>query len=262
MFFELADVWKIVLEILILWLIYYIVILFIRGSRTVQLIKGLVVIVALLVVTRQLGLTTISWIITKIFPISVLAFLIIFHPELRRGLTQLGQFGTMLREERVIDEVVKSAAILSKKKIGALIGLEREVGLRPYIESGVPLDSKVTSELINTIFMPNTPLHDGGIIIQGGTITAAGCLFPLSHDPRLSKTMGTRHRAAIGLAEETDAIVVVISEETGAISVSIAGKLTRDLDKETLSKILRNLFSSQKQKRSIFDFLGRHAVES
>ena len=260
--FELANVWKIVLEISILWLIYYIVFLFIRGSRTVQLIKGLVVIVILLVVTQQLGLTTISWIITKIFPISVLAFLIIFQPELRRGLTQLGQFGAMLREERVIDEVVKSVTILSKKKIGALIALEREIGLRPYIESGVPLDSKVTSELINTIFMPNTPLHDGGIIIQGGTITAAGCLYPLSQDPRLSKTMGTRHRAAIGLTEETDAVVVVVSEETGAISISIAGKLTRDLDKETLAKILSNLFSSQKQKRSIFDFLGRRAVES
>jgi diadenylate cyclase len=250
-----GHIWQIILEILILWFIYYVVFVFIRGSRTVQLIKGLIIIVLLLVITQQLKLTTINWIITKLFPISVLAFVIIFQPELRRGLARLGQFGAMLKEEKVIDEIVKSAAILSKKKIGALIAIEREVGLRPYIESGIILDSKVTSELINTIFMPNTPLHDGGMVIQGGTITAAGCLFPVSQDQRLSKTMGTRHRAAIGLTEETDAIVVVVSEETGAISVSIAGKLTHDLDKETLSKMLNNLLSSQKQKRGIFDLL-------
>lgn len=262
MFFEISSMWKKILEILILWFTYYLVFLFIRGSRAVQLLKGLVLIVLLFVIAQQFGLTTVSWIITKIFPISVLAFLIIFQPELRRGLVRLGQLGMMLKEEKVIDEIVKSATILSKKKIGALIAIEREIGLRPYIESGVPLDSKVTSELINTIFMPNTPLHDGGIIIEGGTIVAAGCLFPLSQDSRLSKTMGTRHRAAIGLVEETDAVVVVVSEETGAISVAIAGKLTRDLDKETLLKILNNLFRQQKQKRSIFDFLGRKAVES
>jgi len=258
---EFSNIWKIVLEILILWFIFYMILLFIKGSRTVQVIKGLIIILILLVLTQQLGLTTISWIITKVFPISILAFLIIFQPELRRGLARLGQFGAMLKEERVIDEIVKSASILSKKKIGALIAIEREVGLRPYIESGVTIDSKVTSELINTIFMPNTPLHDGGIIVQGSAIVAAGCLFPLSQDQRLSKTTGTRHRAAIGLAEETDAVVVVVSEETGAISVSIAGKLTRDLDKETLSKILNNLFSAQKQKKSIFDFLGRRVSE-
>ena len=259
---ELSDIWKIILEVSILWFIYYMVFLFIRGSRTVQVLKGVVIIGILLVVTQQLGLTTISWVITRIFPISVLAFLIIFQPELRRGLARLGQFGAMLKEEKVIDEIVKSASILSKKKIGALIAIEREIGLRPYIESGVMLDSKVTSELINTVFMPNTPLHDGGIIVQGGTIIAAGCLFPLSQDQRLSKTMGTRHRAAIGLTEETDAVVVVVSEETGAISISIAGKLTRDLDKETLAKILNNLFSKERHKKSIFDFLGRRPGES
>ena len=116
--------------------------------------------------------------------------------------------------------------------------------------------------MINTIFMPNTPLHDGGIIIEGDAIASAGCLFPLSQDPRLSKTMGTRHRAAIGLAEETDAVVVVVSEETGAISVAISGKLTRDVDKETLLKILNNLFSRRQHKKNIFDFLGRRSGES
>lgn len=262
MIFGSSNIWQIILEIMILWVIYYILFLFIRGSLTVQLLRGLIIFVILLLVTQQLGLTTINWIVKKILPISVLTFFIIFQPEFRRGLAKLGQFGAMLKEEKVIDEVVKSAVILSKKKIGALVALEREVGLRPYTESGVILDSKVTSELINTIFMPNTPLHDGGIIIQSGTIVAAGCLFPLSQDQRLSKTMGMRHRAAIGLTEETDAVVVVVSEETGAISVSIGGKLTRDLDKETLSKILNNLFGPKKQKRSIFDSLGTRPSDS
>ncbi len=253
--------WIFFLEILILWFFFYLAFLFIRGSRTVQLLKGLIIIALLLVATQQLGLTTISWIITKIFPISVLAIVIIFQPELRRALTRLGEFGAFLKEEKVIDEIVKSATILSKKKIGALIAIERETGLRPFIESGVSIESKVTSELINTIFMPNTPLHDGGVIIQENTIAAAGCLFPLSQDQRLSKTMGTRHRAAIGLTEETDAVVVIVSEETGAISVSIAGKITRDLDKTTLLKILNNLFSTRHRRKNIFDFLGKKAAE-
>jgi len=259
MVFDSSSIYlaKIITEILILWIIYYLILVFIKGSRTVQLLKGLLLIVAVLILTQQLGLTTMSWIITKIFPISILALLVIFQPELRRGIARLGQFGAVLREEKVLDEVAKAVTVLSKKKIGALIAIEREVGLRPYIESGIPLYSKVTSELINTIFMPNTPLHDGGIIIESGTIASAGCLFPLSQDPRLSKTMGMRHRAAIGLSEETDAIVAVVSEETGAISVAIAGKLTRDLDKETLLKILNNLFGREKKQKGVFDFLRK-----
>ncbi|MDD5679868.1 MAG: diadenylate cyclase CdaA [Candidatus Omnitrophica bacterium] len=245
---------KAIAEILILWVTYYMILAFIRGSRTVQLLKGLLIIVLMLVLTQQLGLTTMSWIITKIFPISILALLIIFQPELRRGLARLGQFGAALKEERVLDEIIKAVTVLSKKKIGALIAIEREVGLRSYIESGILLHSKVTSELINTIFMPNTPLHDGGIIVENGIIASAGCLFPLSQDPRLSKTMGMRHRAAIGLSEETDAIVIVVSEETGAISVSIAGKLTRDLDKEELSKLLNTLPGHEKKQKSMFGF--------
>ncbi|MDP3790015.1 MAG: diadenylate cyclase CdaA [Candidatus Omnitrophota bacterium] len=253
---------KNITEILILWVIYYTILAFIRGSRTVQLLKGLLLIVFALILTQQLGLTTMSWIITKIFPISILALLIIFQPELRRGLARLGQFGSVLKEEKVLDEVVKAVTVLSKKKIGALIAIEREVGLRPYIESGIFLYSKVTSELMNTIFMPNTPLHDGGIIIENGIIASAGCLFPLSQDPRLSKTMGMRHRAAIGLSEETDAVVVVVSEETGAISLATTGKLTRDLDKEALSRALNNLFGHEKKERNIFGFLRKKHAEN
>ena len=257
-FIDISNIiyWKMGVELVILSFIYYILLLFIRGSRTVQVIKGITVLIFLFVITQQLELATINWLLTKILPLSVLAMLIIFQPELRRGLARLGQFGSILKEEQVIDEVVRSVTILSKKKIGALIALEREIGLKPYAESGVALDSTVTSELINTIFMPNTPLHDGGIIIESDRMVAAGCLFPLSQDAKLSKAIGTRHRAAVGLTEETDAIVVIVSEETGAMSVSINGKLTRDLTKESLSKILENLFSRARARKSIFDFIG------
>lgn len=256
------DIVRIISEVFLLAVIYYLIFLFIRGSRAVQLLKGLLIIIALLILTQQLGLSTVNWIITKILPLSVLALLIIFQPELRRGLARLGQFGAVLREEKVLDEIVKAVTVLSKKKIGALIAIEKEVGLRPYIESGIPLYSKVTSELINTIFMPNTPLHDGGIIIEGDLLASAGCLFPLSQDPRLSKTMGMRHRAAIGLSEETDAVVVAVSEETGAISLAIAGRLTRDLDKENLLKSLEGSFGRDKRERRLFRFLRKKHGET
>lgn len=256
------NILRVIVEVVLLWIIYYMIFIFIRGSRAVQLLKGLLLIITLLILTQQFGLSTVNWIITKILPLSVLALLIIFQPELRRGLAMLGQFGAALREEEVLDEIVKAVTVLSKKKIGALIAIEKEVGLRPYIESGIPLYSKVTSELINTIFMPNTPLHDGGIIVEADTIASAGCLFPLSQDPRLSKTMGMRHRAAIGLSEETDAIVIAVSEETGAISLAVAGRLTRDMDKENLLKSLENSFGRDKRGRRLLKFLRKRHAEN
>lgn len=248
---------KVIVEILILWFVFYMIILYIKGTRTVQVLKGIFILVAIFLVTQKLGLETINWILTKLIPISIIGFLIIFQPELRRGLARLGQFGLFPAKELVIDEIAKSAIALSKKKIGALVAIEREVGLRAYIESGVPLDAKISSELINTIFMPNTPLHDGGIVIQEDRIVAGGCLFPLSQESHVTKTLGTRHRAAIGLTEETDAIVVIVSEETGTISIAVGGRLTRDLDREELVKSLANLYHRpKKEKRTVLDFLG------
>jgi diadenylate cyclase len=247
---------KIMTEIAILWFCYYLLILYIKGTRTVQVLKGIFIVVLIFFVVQRLGLDTITWILTKLFPISIIALIIIFQPELRRGLARLGQFGVFPAKEIIIDEIAKSSTMLSKKKIGALIAIEREIGLRPYIESGVELDSKVTSELINTIFMPNTPLHDGGVVVQEDRIVAAGCLFPLTQEPHVTKTLGTRHRAAIGLSEETDAVVVVVSEESGTISIAAGGKLTRDLGKEELIKSLNNLYRS-KQKRSLLDFFKK-----
>ncbi|NQT06247.1 MAG: TIGR00159 family protein [Candidatus Omnitrophica bacterium] len=252
---------KFITEISILWFCYYVLMLYIKGTRTLQVLKGISIVILLFIITKWLRLDTITWIMTKMLPISILALVIIFQPELRRGLARLGQFGVFPAQEMIIDEITKSATTLSKKKIGALMAIEREIGLRPYVESGVSLDSKVTSELINTIFMPNTPLHDGGIVIEEDRIVAAGCLFPLTQEAHITKTLGTRHRAAIGLSEETDAIVVVVSEETGNISIAISGKLTRDLNREDLIKSLGNLYRP-KRRKNILDFLKKVSKES
>jgi len=248
---------KFVIELAILWFVYYMLLLFIKGTRALQVLKGILIIVIIFLLTKEFQFETINWILTKLFTISVIAFLIIFQPELRRGLARIGQFGMFSRQQETLDEIVKAAFILSRKKIGALIAIEREIGLRPYIESGIRLDSQVSSELINTIFTPMAPLHDGGVIIQGSIMAAAGCLFPLTQNPHVSPSVGTRHRAAMGLSEETDAVVVVVSEETGNISISINGRLTRHLDEKEFGRVLTNIFRPKKAKRSIFDFWNK-----
>jgi len=252
----LLETWRPAVEIGVIWFVFYYVLISIRGTRAIQVLKGLMVLFIAFFISQLLNLTTINWLLTKIFAISVIALLIIFQPELRRGLAHLGRnrfLAIFSRTEETINEIVKAAGRLSKRKIGALIAIEREIGLKVYIESGVSMDSKVSNELIQTIFMPHTPLHDGGIIIQEQRIAAAGCLFPLTQNPSISKTMGTRHRAAMGLTEETDAICVIVSEETGAVSVAVSGKLTRNLELPNLRKVLRNLYLSREQKRSFRD---------
>lgn len=243
---------KAVIEISVLWFIFYAVLIFVRGTRGVYVLRGVILLALFFIITKQLHLDTINWIFTKIFAISVIGFLIILQPELRRGLANIGQHRWskfFLIESEIINEMVKASFFLSKRKIGALIAIKRETRLEHYIESGTEIDAKVNTELITTIFMPNTPLHDGGMIIANGRIAAAGCLFPLTQNPRVLKTLGTRHRAAIGLSEETDAIVVVVSEETGGVSVAIGGRLTHDLDKDALERVLNNLYKSDKQNR-------------
>ncbi|MDD5450112.1 MAG: diadenylate cyclase CdaA [Candidatus Omnitrophica bacterium] len=247
----ISIVLKIALEIAIFWWVIYAVLLFIKGTRAAQLLKGVIIVILLFFIVQHLGLSAVSYILAKILAISVIGFLIIFQPEIRRGLARIGQFGIFTAKERIVDEIVKAAAWLSERKIGAIIAIEREVGLGSYIESGVQIDSRINTDLLTTIFMPNTPLHDGGVIIQLDRVTAAGCLFPLAQDAPLTRKLGTRHRAAIGLTEETDAVVVVISEETGAISVVVGGSLTSDLSKETLSRLLTNLLYRQKHNETV-----------
>ena len=251
----LLRLWRPVLEILIMWFILHMVLLFIITSRAIQVLKGLIILLIACFIFQRLKLDTVNWIVTNLFPISVLALFIIFQPEIRLGLSQIGKkyiFRTALGEEQIIGEIVKSVIGLSKKKIGAIIAIERQSSLKPYIESGIQVDSKVLSELLHTIFMPNTPLHDGGVVVQGGRIVSAACLFPLTQDPTISKTMGTRHRAAIGLTEETDAVVIVVSEETGSVSVASNGKLTRDADKDMLTNILEEIYKSKEEKYHLF----------
>jgi len=228
--------------------------LFIKGTRAVQVLKGIIIIVLIFLISKELQLETINQILAKLFTISVIAFVIIFQPELRRGLARIGQFGMFSGQQQALDEIVKATLIMSKKKIGALVAIEREIGLRPYIESGIRMDSHVTSELLNTIFAPNAPLHDGGVIVQGSVIAASGCLLPLTQNPHVSATLGTRHRAAMGLSEETDAVCVVVSEETGDISISVSGRLTRHLDEKEFGRVLNNIFKPKKTKKSVFDF--------
>ena len=246
-------IWKPIIEIAVLWFIIYRLFVFIKGTRAVQVLRGIIIIAIIFFLTQQLRFDVINWIFMKLFALSVIAFLIVFQPEMRSGLARIGRekvFGNIITEERTIEEVAKSASMLSKKKIGTILAIQREVSLEPYLESGVAIDSNLTSELLNTIFMPNTPLHDGGVIIHGDRIVAAGCLFPLTQNPDVNKLLGTRHRAAIGLSEETDAVCVVVSEETGMISVANAGKLTHDLDRERLINHLRVLlYRPKKEKR-------------
>ncbi len=245
-------VWKPIIEIGVLWFIIYRLLVFIKGTRAVQVLRGIIIIAIIFFLTQQLRFDVINWIFMKLFALSVIAFLIVFQPEMRSGLARIGRekvFGNIITEERTIEEIAKSAYMLSKKKIGTILAIQREVSLEPYTESGVAIDGSLTSELLNTIFMPNTPLHDGGVIIHGDRIVAAGCLFPLTQDPDVNKLLGTRHRAAIGLSEETDSVCVVVSEETGMISVANAGKLTHDLDRERLINHLRALLYRPKKEK-------------
>lgn len=234
--------WEIILEVLILWGVYYLVYLLLKGTAAEQVLKGIIVISVIVMLTRGMNLVIINWLLTHFLAISVIAFLIIFQPEIRRGLARIGRFGIFSGEMEILGEIAKASVVLSKKKIGALIAMEREIGLRRYVESGVGLDAQITSELLNTIFASNTPLHDGGVIVSEQRLEAAACLFPLTQNPNVPKTMGTRHRAALGLSEETDAVILVVSEETGGISLAISGSMTKDLDPKNIASVLQKAY--------------------
>lgn len=226
-------------EILVLAVLFYYTILFFRGTRGAQVLLGFVTaLLAMIVLTRIFRLDTLNWLLQQVSVYLVVAFVVIFQPEIRRALAELGKqrVFSIQRERGVLDEVVQAAAHLAADKIGALIAIERKISTRSVQDTGTRLDSAVSAELLATIFFPHTPLHDGGVIIEGNRVRAAGCLFPLSARD-IGKT-GTRHRAAVGLSEETDAIVVVVSEETGAISLAYRGRLSRGLDEERLRRIL------------------------
>jgi diadenylate cyclase len=194
---------------------------------------------------RWVGTERLSWVLENLLTLSVIAVIIIFQPEIRRALVRLGQnplVDFFVRTETpVVDEIVKACASMARRRVGALIAIQRRVGLGSYVEMGTQLDAQVSADLINTVFFKDTPLHDGAIVIQGDRIAAAECLFPLTENPAISKDLGTRHRAGIGLTEESDAVVAIVSEETGRISVAVKGELMGGLSVEDLSDILADL---------------------
>ena len=248
-FIGFIDSIKPYIEIAILWFIIYQILLFFEGTRAVHVLRGIVVLLVAFFVFQILGLERINWLFTKVFAISVIAFLIIFHQEIRQGLAHLGRrhmFGTVLKEEEIdyiSREIVEATAHLSGNKIGAIIAIEKEITLKPYVESGVAVDGLVSADLLETIFAPNNLLHDGGVVVQHGRISAAGCLFPLTENQSISRMFGTRHRAAIGLSEETDAVIIVVSEERGDLSLVYRSKFLQGFAKEDLLAKIKELMS-------------------
>ncbi|RJP73644.1 MAG: TIGR00159 family protein [Candidatus Zixiibacteriota bacterium] len=237
------------LDILAVYFVFYQLYKIMRGTRASQMFTGLIVIFVASFVVQLLGMQGMSWLIQSVTTVWVIAFVIIFQPELRRLLIELGQTRLMraLVKERgtsTLDEIVRAAVILAQKRYGGLIVIQGEMGIRGIIETGVPLRADVTSDLIVSIFFPRTPLHDGAVVIRGDLVEAAKCILPLSDNPDLDPALGTRHRAALGVSEESDAFVVVVSEETGKISLVHRGRfIGRDYNAETLKEDLRNLMT-------------------
>ncbi len=237
--------WKTIAEIIILWMVIYRIFLFLKGTKAVYLFRGIIVLIISLLVFQLLGFPVLTRILTYLFAFFLILIVIIFQPELREGLIRLGRRHIFHIEpqveemEQTLREIISSVGVLSRKKIGALIAIKKEVGLKKYIGSGVVLDAEIVSELIQNIFYPSAPLHDGGVIIEGTRLVAAACLFPLSEDPNIERALGMRHRAAVGLSEATDALVIVVAEETGVISLAIEGQLTRRLSPNDLFTILK-----------------------
>ncbi|MFH1397922.1 MAG: diadenylate cyclase CdaA [Candidatus Omnitrophota bacterium] len=246
------QIWKPIVEITILWFIIYHVLRFFEGTRALYVLRGIITLLAVFFLFQKLDLKVLDWLLSKLFGISVIAILIIFHPEIKQGLAKLGRrrlFMVQLKEkelDQILRELADSAEKLCKEKIGGLIVIENNDPLSAYIENGVPVDAKISSDLIQAIFTPNNPLHDGGLIIQAGRIAAAGCLFPLIQNQELSRIYGTRHRAALGLSEETDAIIIVISEERRDISLVYQSKLHKDLGKDELSSKIKEIIKPKK----------------
>jgi len=247
--------WKMAVEVVILWFVFYRIVLFLKDTKAFYVIRGIFILVVAFFVFQKLGLNTLNWILTKIFALSIIGLMIIFQPELRQGLTRLGQqplLYTGFREdeiEAIIKELCNAVSLLSKKKIGALVSIQREIGLKNYIESGIALDAEISSELIQGIFTPTSALHDGGVIIVRDRVAAAGCLFPLSDNPDIDKSLGMRHRAGIGLSEDSDAVVIIVSEETGGISLALNGRVTGGFKKDDLVTVLKGLLSKGRKKR-------------
>ncbi len=235
-----------VIDVLLVAVLIYEFLVLIRGTRAAPMLVGAAVLALTFWVANVLELRTINWLISTLLPYGVFALIVVFQSEIRQALAKVGRRLTLTRMSQeaaseAYDDIVLAANLFSQNQTGALMVIEREIGLRTYIESGVPLDAKLSYDLLATIFRPSAPLHDGAAIIRGDRIAAAACFLPLSMNPVLSTQLGTRHRAGIGITEETDAIAVIVSEETGAISVAVGGNIERDTSVEDLRERLSDL---------------------
>lgn len=233
-----------ILDILLVALIIYEVLIMIRGTRAAPMLAGLAAVAVAFYLARIGELVTLNWLVSHLLPYAVFALIVVFQSEIRHVLSDVGRRVSFLSGSAVegdsYDDIVLAANLFSQHQTGALIVIEREIGLRTYIESGVAMDARLSYDLLATIFRPSAPLHDGAAIIRKDRLAAAACFLPLSMNPVLSTQMGTRHRAGIGITEETDAIAVIVSEESGAISMAVAGKIERDLTVEQLRERLSN----------------------
>lgn len=243
--FFTANLWMNLLDIIVVWFLLYQLIKLVKGTKAVQVLKGIAVIIIIRVISSWLGLNTVSWLMNQVITYGVIAAIVIFQPEVRRGLEHLGR-GALFKksksgsgdENRMIAALDHAIQYMSKRKIGALITIQRETGLEAYIETGIPLESEISGELLINIFIPNTPLHDGAVIIRDEKIAVASAYLPLSESMSIPKEFGTRHRAALGVSEVTDAVTIIVSEETGDVSLTLNNELLVHLTQEEYLKIL------------------------
>jgi len=240
--------WQDFVDIMVVGFVIYQLITIIRGTRSVQMVAGLGVLTIIYFLAGVMDLAALTWIMQTFLSSILLIVIIVFQHDIRRALTQVGKspfHSSTDVADKELEEIIRTLFYLSKRRIGALVVIERETGLGDFIESGFPLDAKLTKELLISVFMPVSPLHDGAVLISQGKIKHAGCILPLSQNPYINKRYGTRHRAAIGLTEETDAVVLVVSEETQEISIVRHGALTTVEDEITLTNNLKAIFIDQ-----------------
>ncbi|MDO4902712.1 MAG: diadenylate cyclase CdaA [Limosilactobacillus sp.] len=245
------------IDILVIWLLIYELLILIRGTRAVQLFRGILIIILVKIVSWYVGLSTVSWLMDQVINWGVIAIVIIFQPEIRRGLERLGRgsfFNTHQTanevEEAMIKQLDQAIQYMSKRRIGALISIQMKIGLEEYIETGIPLDADITGALLINTFIPNTPLHDGAVIIKDNRLAVAAAYLPLSDSKLIPKELGTRHRAAVGISEVTDALTIVISEETGEVSITKDNDLIRNMSQNDYLKFLRaQLYKKEPQVR-------------
>ena len=239
------------LDILIVAILIYYLLKLLRGTRAVQMLVAIALLILFYRGARWARLEMVEWLLTTLLPYVAIALIVLFQPEIRRALSRVGRNLSLMKftahnPKAIYDDIVMAAEYFSQNKIGALMVVERQAGLRTYIESGIPLDARLSYDLLLSIFRPGSPLHDGAVIIEGSRVAAAGCFLPLSVNPLISKQLGTRHRAAIGITEDSDALVVLVSEETGSISVAAGGSIDSNLTGDELTDRLSEMVSRRR----------------